>query len=126
MHKIQIITSSSGDEMVVIPKADYDALVAAAVSDEDDEDVAIYDARKTQLAAEGVMPLEVSQALLAGDSLLKAIRKYRRMTQEQLADAAGLAQGFLSDLENRRRGLTDASAAALATALDVPLDWLKR
>lgn len=48
--KPQTITTPRGDEMVVISKAEYDALVAAAniraEAEEDADDVAIYDARK--------------------------------------------------------------------------------
>src|SRR6516165_10594502 len=69
----QIIRSPSGEELVVLPRAEYEALLERADREaEDAEDVAIYDARKAELAAGGVvLPQEVSAAILRGDSRLK-------------------------------------------------------
>uniref|UniRef100_UPI001952E01C hypothetical protein n=1 Tax=Serratia marcescens TaxID=615 RepID=UPI001952E01C len=48
----QRFVSPSGDEMVIIPRAEYDRLVALAVeAEEDAEDIATYDRAKTALAA---------------------------------------------------------------------------
>lgn len=128
--KPQIITTPRGDEMVVISKAEYDALVAAAniraEADEDADDVAIYDARKAELQASsiGVLPAEVSMALVKGETRIKAIRKWRGMSQDELAAKAEISQGYLSDVENGKRVLAAATAAKTARALDVPLVWL--
>jgi len=46
----QIIRTPSGDEMVVIPRQEYERLLAAAY-DEDADDVAIYKARKADSPA---------------------------------------------------------------------------
>jgi hypothetical protein len=51
MTEPQIIRTPSGEELVVLTRADYDALLAAAEMHEDLGDVAIYDARKADLAA---------------------------------------------------------------------------
>ena len=42
----------------------------------------------------------------------------------QLAERAGVSQGFLSDLESRRRKASAETARTLAKALDIPEDWL--
>ena len=72
----QMIRTPSGDELVVLPRAEYEALLLRADSvDEDEDDVALYDARKAELAGGGVLlPPEISAAILRGDSRLKAIR----------------------------------------------------
>ena len=52
---------------------------------------------------------------------LKAVRRARRLTLEDVAEASGITKGFLSKIE---RGLASASVAALlriCAALDVPL-----
>ena len=50
--KPQTLTSPSGDELVVLPRAEYEALIEAAqANDEEADDLAIYDARKADLAA---------------------------------------------------------------------------
>lgn len=66
MGSPQIIRTPSGEELVVLPRAEYEALLARANHDpEDDDDVAIYDARKAELAAsDAVLPPEVSAAIL--------------------------------------------------------------
>ena len=111
---------------MVLPRADYEALVERADHEaEDAEDVAIYDARKAELAAGGgILPPEVSAAILRGDSRLKAIRNWRGETQLHLTFKTGIAQGYLSDLENGRRRGTSDTIAKLAQALNVPAEWL--
>jgi transcriptional regulator with XRE-family HTH domain len=70
------------------------------------------------------LPFEVSQAMLKGASLLKALRLWRDETQLHLAHVTGTSQGLISDLENRRRDITEEMARRLARALDVPVRWL--
>ena len=123
----QTFTSPSGDEMVILPRAEYEALVAAAQTrDEDADDVAIYDARKAELAAGGNarLPREVSEFILRGDSLLKALRKWRGMTQLHLADRTNFGQGYLSDLETGRRKGSPETLKSIAEALDIPFEWI--
>jgi hypothetical protein len=125
MDAPQIIRSPSGEELVVLPRAEYEALLARANEAEDADDVAIYDARKAEMAAGGgVLPPEVSAAILRGDSRLKAIRKWRAETQMHLESKTGIGQGYLSDLESGRRTGTPETIAKLAEALNVPVEWL--
>jgi PHD/YefM family antitoxin component YafN of YafNO toxin-antitoxin module len=49
----QIIQTPNGEELVVLIRAEYEALDRADHEAEDAEDVAIYDARKAELAAGG-------------------------------------------------------------------------
>ena len=119
----QIIRTPGGEELVVLSRAEYEALLERADHDaEDAEDVAIYDARKA--AGEGVLPPEVSAAILRGESWLKAIRNWRDETQLHLSFKTGIGQGYLSDLESGRRTGTPETIAKLAHALSVPVDWL--
>jgi antitoxin component HigA of HigAB toxin-antitoxin module len=122
---VQFIKTPTGDEMAVLPRAEYDALIeAAAEAEEDAADTAAYDAAKADKKGSTQLPFEVSQAILKGASLLKALRLWRDETQEHLAFKTHTSQGFVSDLENRRRDLTDEMAERLAKALRVPKDWL--
>lgn len=70
------------------------------------------------------LPRQVSQAMLKGDSVLKALRQWRDVGQVKLAKDIGTSQGFVSDLENHRRKLTEDVATRIATALDIPRHWL--
>jgi hypothetical protein len=124
MSAPQIIRTPSGEELVVLPLAEYEALLADHEA-EDADDVAIYDARKAELAAGGVvLPPEVSAAVLRGESRLKAIRNWRDETQLHLNFKTGIGQGYLSDLESGRRTGTPETIAKLAQALNVPVEWL--
>ncbi len=125
MNAPQIIKTPSGEELVVLPRAEYDQLVRAAEeAAEDAADAAIYDARKAGLAGEASLPAELSMAILREESRLKALRKWRGLTQSELAERAQVTQGFLSDLESRRRTASAETATKLAAALDVPLVWI--
>lgn len=126
MSTPQIILTPSGEELVVLPRAEYEALLAQVEDEtENAEDVAIYDARKAELAAGGdVFPPEISAALLRGDSRLKAIRKWRGVTQVHLELTTGVGQGYLSDLENGRKTGTPETMEKIAKALKVPVEWI--
>lgn len=70
---IQTIKTASGEELVVLSRREYDALLAQ-LGDEDAED------RMTLLIAaeargEAPLPASVSQAVLAGEGLLKSLRQ---------------------------------------------------
>ena len=126
MSAPQIIRTPSGEELVVLPRVEYEALLERADHEvEDADDVAIYDARKAELAVGAiVLPSEVSAAVLRGESRLKAIRNWRGETQLHLNFLTGIGQGYLSDLENGRRTGTPVTIAKLALALNVPVEWL--
>ena len=85
---------------------------AAALSDE-----ALYDRAK----AEGgeFFPAEIVDRLLAGESPVRVYRKYRGLTQKQLAEAAGIDAVTLSQIETGRRAGSLKTLAAIAKALGV-------
>ena len=64
-------------------------------------DEALYD----EARAEGgeFFPAEVVDRLLAGENPIRVYRNYRRMTQKQLAEAAGINPVYLSQIETGKR-----------------------
>jgi DNA-binding XRE family transcriptional regulator len=122
----QIIRTPGGEELVVLPRAEYEALLERAdQAAEDADDIAVYDARKAELATGGVvLPPDVAAAILRGETRLKAIRNWRDETQLHLNFKTGISQGYLSDLESGRRKGTPETIAKLAQALNVPVEWL--
>lgn len=55
------------------------------------------------------------------------IRQYRlkrRMTQEQLAEAAGLSPSYISQIESGRKNIGMEGLNKVATALDLPIEQL--
>lgn len=118
---------ADGAELVLLTRPEFDKLMALAQeAEEDAADIAIYDARKAQLAAgiDSRLPTEVSAMLLKGDRLIKALRKWKGVTQMDLASRTGLAQGYLSDLESGRRAGTNETLKRIAEKLDVDPSWL--
>lgn len=121
--KVQFVTTPSGEDMALLSRKDYEALIERlAELEEDEADVALYDARK--LGVNPALPPELSKRILKGESLLKAIRNWRDMTQMQVEHRTGIAQGYLSDLESGRRKGTNETLMKLAALYDVPPDWL--
>lgn len=123
----QFIKAPNGEEMVLLSRSEYDALVAAAKPhDEDAEDAAIFDRYMAELAdgRDVRLPPEVCAAILKGDSLLKALRNWRDLTQMQLSFKTGLGQGYISDLEAGRRKGTKETLRLIAKELGVEESWL--
>ncbi len=89
------------------------------------EDVRDYDlARQRILDGEELIPSEVTYAILDGENPLRVWRRHRGLTQQQVADRAGISKSYLSQLESgKRRGTADV-LARLAEALDVAIDDL--
>jgi DNA-binding transcriptional regulator YiaG len=118
----QILKTDSGEELVVLTRREYDALMAR-LGEEDAED------RMTLLIAaearsEEPLPDAISQRVLAGDSLLKALRLWRGLTQMALAEASNINQGYLSELETGAKSGAPDTLKLLARTLDVPEGWL--
>jgi DNA-binding XRE family transcriptional regulator len=119
----QIITTPSGDRLVLLPEADYlDLLVAA-------EDAADRDAARrwqTALAAgeEEALPADLVNRVLGDASPVRAWREYRGMTAQALAESSGIAKSYLSQIETGKRDGTLDTMAKLAAALNVLVDDL--
>jgi len=140
MRGPQIIRTPGGEEMVVLPRAEYDTLVRRAHQEpraaapveirrappqEPRSPVVPFRKPEPVVASGGDgVPMEITSAVSRGDSRLKAIRRWRGETQVQVNFKTGLGQGYLSDLESGRRTGTPETIAKLARALDVPIAWL--
>jgi transcriptional regulator with XRE-family HTH domain len=118
------VTFTNGDEPGVRLRKVHEA--GRGSDKEDASDVAIYDDRMADLAAgrDAIVPQEVSDAMMRGASLLKALRKWRGLTQIDLAARTGLGQGYISDLESKRRRGTKETLELIAKALEIEPSWL--
>ncbi|MCA0366820.1 MAG: helix-turn-helix domain-containing protein [Proteobacteria bacterium] len=124
--RAQHFTTPAGEELVILPRAEYDALVAGLGEDEEDAaDVAAFDAAMADLAsgADAPLPVEVSAMILKGLSRTAAWRKHRGWSQQTLAEAAGIGQGYLSEIE-RGRPAPPETLERLAAALKVRPDQI--
>ena len=120
---VQIIEKNGRPEWAVLPYEEYQRLVAEAEMLQDMRD---YDEVKLALASgtEELIPSEVTYALLDGANPIRVWREYRGLTQQQVAEAAGISKPYLSQLESGQRKGTAEVLAAVARALNVSLDDL--
>jgi DNA-binding XRE family transcriptional regulator len=116
MAKPQLITSPCGEELVVVPRRDYEDLVDALVARK--ADAALASGREELLTAEETATLAATPAPLA------FWRKKRGKTQSQLAAAVGVSQNFLSDLKRGKAKGDVTLYAKLARCLDVSIEDL--
>ncbi len=95
---------------------------------EDAEDRAAVLGVRARLAggAETLVPAEVVEALDGGENPVRVLRRFRDLRQAELAEAAGIRQGYLSEIERGAKApsLATATARALARALEVDLELL--
>lgn len=119
---VQFITTPSGDQLAILPRAEYERLAAAAGdAAEDAEDIRMADEIRARVARgeEEVFPAEVVNAILDGVSPVKVLREHRMMKQKDLAAAAGINPVYLSQIERGERAGSLATLSALAKALNV-------
>jgi transcriptional regulator with XRE-family HTH domain len=57
---------------------------------------------------------------------LREVREEMRMTQDRLAELAGLSKGFLSDVENNKRNIGAQNLLKIANVLGASVDYLLR
>ncbi|MBN1992118.1 MAG: helix-turn-helix transcriptional regulator [Anaerolineae bacterium] len=119
---VQIIEKNGRPEYAVVPYKEYQRLVAEA---EMLQDVRDYDEAKLAMAnGEELIPSRVTYALLDGENPLRVWREYRGLTQQQVAEAAGISKPYLSQLESGRRKGTAEVLQAISKVLNVSLDDL--
>ena len=119
----QVITTPSGERLVVVPEAEFDRLRNAA---EMASDIAAYDAAKRRLESgdDELVPLAIVERLLAGESPVRVWREHRGLTTKALADKAEVAPPYLSQIESGKRAGTVETLQRVARALDVTIDDL--
>lgn len=108
-------------EVVVIERADYESLVAAAENAADLADIA---AIKARVAEKDFLPFEMAERLLDGMAPVRVWRQHRGLTARALAALAGLSSSYLSEIETGKKPGSVKALHALATALEVDVDDL--
>jgi DNA-binding XRE family transcriptional regulator len=120
--RIEMITRK-GKEFAVIPVEDLQKLMDDA---EMLADVKAYDAAKARLedGDDELVPLEITERRLAGESTVKIWREYRKLTQEQLAKKSKVSREMIAAMESGRKAGAIGTLKKLATALNVDLETL--
>jgi DNA-binding XRE family transcriptional regulator len=121
---VQIIEKDGNPEWAVIPYKDYIRLLAEA---ETLQDVRDYDSALEAIKqGEETIPSEVVYAILDGENPIRVWREYRGLTQQKLAEAAGISKPYLSQLETGKRTGRTKVLSAIAKALNLTLDDIQK
>jgi DNA-binding XRE family transcriptional regulator len=116
---VQKITTPGGEVLVLMPLADYEALLDAA-------DIASADRVKADIAAgrDELVPAEVVDRLLDGENPVTVWREHRGLTGRELARRAEVSAPYLSQIESGAKPGSTAALAKLARALGIQIDDL--
>jgi transcriptional regulator with XRE-family HTH domain len=57
---------------------------------------------------------------------IKEVRESMRLTQDDLAERANLSKGFISDIENNKRGISAENLLRISNVLGASLDYLAK
>jgi len=120
--KLQTIEQNGQAAFVIVPIAEWDALMARL---EEREDIA--DATR-QMAAirkgEETLPAEIVARLTSGINPLKVWREYRGFTLRALAAEIGISSAAVSKIETGKSRPSVATLTKLATALRCDMEDL--
>jgi DNA-binding XRE family transcriptional regulator len=124
---VQFIHTPGGDDLAILPRNEYDRLVALAAEAQEDaaaSRVIRSSARALREGREVTLPKAVVDRLAGGDNAVRVIREWRDMIQGELAVAVGISQNYLSEIETGRRKGPAELQKKFARALGVPVDLL--
>ncbi len=116
----QIITTPSGERLVILPETEYESLLVAA------EDTATVERFRRRFAAdeEELIPSAIVDRILDGESRIRVWREHRGLTASALAEMAGLDPSDMVDIEGGTAEATVETLRRLASALNLSLDDL--
>src|SRR5229473_7284112 len=124
---VQFTHTPGGDDLAVLPRIEYDRLVALAAEAQEDASASRIVRSSTRALKEGrevVLPKAVADRLANGDNAVRVVREWRDMIQGELAVAVGISQNYLSEIETGRRKGPAELQKKFARALGVPMDLL--
>jgi DNA-binding XRE family transcriptional regulator len=113
-------------DTVTLSRAEYEALLNRLEETIDNNLLEVVTARERELGKDAArsdyLPLELVELLCAGEHPIRVWRKYRGLTRETLAAAAGVAPSYLTEIETRKKPGSFHALAKLAAALKISLD----
>ena len=112
-----------GDDIVILARKEYDQLIAAAGEDAADAEAARRALDRRKRGEHSLTSAEMD-GLLAAKTPLAFYRKRAGLTQARLAERAGIAQGFLSEIEAGRKSGDVQTLRKIADLLKISLDDL--
>jgi ribosome-binding protein aMBF1 (putative translation factor) len=124
---VQFIRTPGGGDLAVLPRNEYERLVALAAEAQEDAGGSRIVRNSTRALKEGrevALPKAIADRLANGDNVVRVIREWRGMIQGELAAAVEISQNYLSEIETGRRKGPAELQKKFARALGVPVDLL--
>lgn len=116
---VQIIKNEGKPEYAVLPYAEYLDLIERLEDKEDLADVAAYRSSEDE-----TFPDSVVGALIDGENPIKVYRRYRKMTQDELAKLIKKSKVYVAKLESKKGTGSMMVIKDIAAALGVDIDQL--
>ena len=123
MGTLQTITTEGAGELVVIPRAEYEAMVAELEDAQDVRAARDFEALEARGDVE-FLPWDMAKRLRRGENPVALWREHRGMSQKALAAQAQMTGAQLSEIENGKKTGSVATLQKLARALGVTIDEL--
>jgi DNA-binding XRE family transcriptional regulator len=124
---VQFIRTPEGDDLAVMPRSEYDRLVALAAETQEEAGASRIVRNSLRALREGrevVLPKTMADRLANGENAVRVIREWRDLIQGELAVAVGISQNYLSEIETGRRKGPAELQKKFVRKLGVPLDLL--
>lgn len=121
--KAQTITTPAGERLVMLPEAEFAALVEAAEDATDRMTIARF-RRALAEGDEELVPAAIVDRILGGENRVKVWREHRGLTQDALAREADVVEHALVEIESGRQDGTVETLRRIAAVLDATLDDL--
>ena len=115
----QKIVTPGGETLILVPLAEYEALIDAA-------DIAAADRIRADVAAgrDEVVPGSLVNRLIDGENAIRVWREYRGLTAAHLAAKAEISPAYLSELETGKKTGTVETLRKIANVLKLDIDDL--
>lgn len=130
MHP-HFITTDGGEELVILPRRDYDAMLARLGDEEAEDRMTVLLAREARrdLASgdEQLIPAVADgrpPAQMPTGARIRGVRRASGFSQMRLAEEAGITQGYLSDIEGGRKKPTVEVIERICKALGIEPETL--
>lgn len=123
MNSVVSFKTPNGEDMIVLSRSDYEALLERA---ELSDDIAAVDDYRRKLAAgeEEAIPEAFANRLIDGESPIRIYRELRGLSAKELAERTGISAAFLSEIEKGKKEGGVSTLKKIAQALRVTIDDL--
>jgi DNA-binding XRE family transcriptional regulator len=121
------------NDTVTLSRAEYESLLDRIEDADDKAAIDRLEARISKMgfteATKDYLPIQLVERLIAGEHPIRVWRAYRGVTREALAEKAGVAPSYLTEIETRKKPCSFEAMIKLAAALGISLDdiaaWVK-